>query len=114
MSNTTVYLVVKNLSGVVDDFIVPLANGRNAGISTFTKLNSGDTWGRLKQSFEESSAEKGRGSEIIRLKDGVEYWILPFTVHPEMAQPAIPEDAFVLDKASYVSYDWDVDGEELV
>lgn len=112
MTNT-VYLIVKNLDGVVDDFIVPLANERNARISSFTQLEVGDTWGRLKQSFEESAAEKGRGGEIIRIKDGVEYWVLPFMTHPNMSQPVEPNDAFVLDLATYKAFGWDVE-EELV
>ena len=112
MANT-VYLIVKNLDGVVDDFIVPLANERNSGVSSFTQLEVGDTWGRLKQSFEDSAAEKGRGGEIVKFKDGVQHWVLPFRAHPDMEQPAEPSDAFVLDKANYMVFGWDVE-EELV
>lgn len=104
----TVYLIVKNLNGVMDDFIIPLVNERNGHIQSFTPVQVGDTWGRLKQSFEESAAEKGRGAEIIRHKDGVEHWVLPFTVHPLMEQPSTPEDAFVLTKNEYTNFGWDV------
>lgn len=104
----TVYLIVKNENGVMDDFIIPLINERNGHLQTFTQVEEGDTWGRLKQSFEESAKEKGRGSEIIKEKDGVEYWVLPFTSHPLMQQPSEPNDAFVLDKESYINFGWDV------
>ena len=49
----TVYLIVKNESGVMDDFIIPLVNERNGHVQTFTPVQIGDTWGRLRQSFEE-------------------------------------------------------------
>ena len=65
----TVYLIVKNENGVMDNFIIPLINERNGHLETFTPVKVGDTWGRLKQSFEESAKEKGRGNEIIRYKD---------------------------------------------
>lgn len=105
----TVYLIVKNLNGVMDDFIIPLVNERNGHIQSFTPVQIGDTWGRLKQSFEESATEKGRGAEIEQYKNGVYYWVLPFTPHPLMQQPAEPNDAFVLDKESYINYGWDIE-----
>ena len=104
----TVYLCVKNLNGVMDDFIIPLVNERNGHVQSFTPVQIGDTWQRLKQSFEESKAEKGRGEEIIRIKDGVSYWVLPFTTHPLIEQPAEPNDAFVLTKDEYINYGWDI------
>ena len=109
----TVYLISKNLDGVMDEFIIPLVNERNGYLKTFTPVESGGTWGDLKQSFEDSAAEKGRGSEIVKFKDGVEYWVLPFTPHPLMEQPANPSDAFVLDKATYVAFGWDAEEEEI-
>lgn len=109
----TVYLIVKNLDGLMDNFIIPLVNERNGHIKTFTPVKVGDTWGRLKQSFEESAKEKGRGSEIEQHKDGFYHWVLPFTPHPLMKQPAEPNDAFVLDKESYINYGWDIIEEEI-
>ena len=106
---STVYLIVKNEVGVMDDFIIPLINERNRHLETFTPVQIGDTWGRLKQSFEESANEKGRGSEIIKYKDGVEYWVLPFTPHPLMEQPSNPSDAFVSDRQGYTEFGWDVE-----
>ena len=43
----TVYLIVKNESGVMDGFIIPLINERNGHLQTFTQVEEGDTWGRL-------------------------------------------------------------------
>ncbi len=104
----TVYLIVKNENGVIDNSIIPLINERNGHLQTFTQVKEGDTWGRLKQSFEESAQEKGRGSEIIKEKDGVQYWVLPFRSHPLMQVPASAEDAFVLSKGQFLNYGWDV------
>ncbi len=104
----TVYLIVKNENGVIDNSIIPLINERNGHLQTFTQVKEGDTWGRLKQSFEESAKEKGRGLEIIKEKDGVQCWVLPFTTHPLMQPPANSNDAFVLDKESYINFGWDV------
>jgi hypothetical protein len=103
----TVYLIVNNLNGVIDSNIIPLINARNANLSTFTPIEEGNTWGRLKQSFEESAQEKGRGSEIIRYKNTVEYWVLPFENHPLMEQPN-PNDAQVLTKEGYINFGWDI------
>ncbi len=108
----TVYLIVKNLEGLIDESIIPLVNERNGHLSTFPEIESGDSWGDLKNAFISSAAEKGRGGEIVKFKDGVEYWVLPFTTHPDMSQPESPEDAFVLDKESYISYEWDVEEQD--
>jgi hypothetical protein len=103
----TVYLIVNNLNGIIDSNIIPLINARNEHLSTFTLIKEGDTWGRLKQSFEESAQEKGRGSEIIRYKNTVEYWVLPFENNPLMEQPN-PNDAQVLTKEAYINFGWDI------
>jgi len=103
----TLYLIVNNLNGVIDSDIIPLINARNEHLSTFTLIQEGDIWGRLKQSFDESAQEKGRGSEIERTKGGVPYWVLPFENHPLMKQPN-PNDAQVLTKNEYINFGWDV------
>ena len=86
---------------------------RNGHLETFTPVQSGDTWGRLRQSFEESANEKGRGAEIEKTKNGETHWVLPFTPHPLMKQPANPNDAFVLTKSEYINYGWDVIEDEI-
>jgi len=99
-----VYLVSKNLEGVIDESIIPLINARgNCG----RVIESGDTWGDLKEGFAERVGEAGRGELIIKEKDGEEYWVLPFESHPDMTQPENEEDAFVLDSASLKDYGWD-------
>jgi len=73
-----IYLVVKNLNGIIDSSIVPLINGRgNAGKT----INEGDTWQDLKDAFQMRVGEPGRGELIIKYKEGVEHWVLPFTEH---------------------------------
>ena len=51
-----------------------------------------------------------QAAEILSpfLKEGGEKVIEFFTTHPEMQQPANSNDAFVLDKESYINYGWDV------
>ena len=109
----TVYLIVKNENGVMDGFIIPLINERNGHLQTFTPVQGGDTWGTLRQRFEESAKEKGRGAEIEKTKNGETFWVLPFTPHPMMTQPANPDDAFVLTKSEYINYGWDVEYVEI-
>ena len=100
-----VYLVSKNLEGVIDESIIPLINARgNCG----RVIESGDTWGDLKEGFAERVGEAGRGELIIKEKDGEEYWVLPFEHHPDMTQPTIVEDAFVLSSQELKNYGWDV------
>ena len=105
--SSTVYLTVKNLGGVIDPSVILLINARNGHYESFTNMEEGDTWGDLKQSFIDSAAEKGRGGEIIKFKDGEEHWILPFTSHPEMTQPD-PLDACVMTVSEYKGFGWDV------
>ena len=61
-----------------------------------------------KTSFENSAKEKGRGSEIIRYKNGFPYWVLPFRLHDQMTQPN-PDDAVVLTAEELNNFDWDID-----
>ena len=110
--SSTAYLVVKNLEGVIDAPVILLINARNKGVSSFTPMVDGSTWGDLKQSFIDSSTEKGRGSEIIKFKDGLEHWILPFRNHEQMTQPN-PADACVMTSEELNAFDWDIEEVEL-
>ena len=101
-----VYLTVKNLEGLIDEAIIPLVNARgNCG----KVIESGDTWGDLKDGFAMRVGEIGRGELIIKHKEGVEHWVLPFESHPEMTQPQNPEDAFVLTSVELKSFGWDIE-----
>lgn len=111
MSNT-VYLAVKNLEGVIDPLAVLLINERNKGVSSFNPIVVSDTWGKLKTSFINSAKEKGRGSEIIKFKDGLEYWVLPFRNHEQMTQPN-PADAVVMTSQELKDFGWDIEDVEL-
>jgi hypothetical protein len=100
-----IYLVVKNLEGIIDSSIIPLINGRgNCG----KVINEGDKWQDLKDGFQMRVGEVGRGELIIKFKEGVEHWVLPFAPHPDMTQPSEPNDAFVLTPEGLKSYGWDV------
>jgi len=105
--STTVYLSVKNLEGVIDTPVVLLINERNKGVSSFTPMVEGSTWGDLKTSFINSASEKGRGDEIERFKDGVEHWVLPFRNHSQMTQPN-PADACVMTSQELKGFEWDI------
>jgi hypothetical protein len=105
--STTVYLAVKNLGGVIEHPVILLINERNKSVSSFTPMLEGSTWGDLKQSFINSASEKGRGSEIIKFKDGLEHWILPFRDHPLMSQPN-PADACVMTSQELKDFEWDI------
>ena len=96
-----VYLTVSNLDGVIDNSIIPLIN------------ESGDKWQDLKDGFLMRVGEVGRGDLIIKYKEGIEHWVLPFESHPEMTQPQNKNDAFVLDKEEFKSYGWDVPNDEI-
>ncbi len=99
------YLVVKNLNGVIDTNFVPLINARgNAG----KVINEGDKWGDLKDAFQMRVGEAGRGGLIIRHKNSVEHWILPFENHPSLEQPSNPNDAWVSTRDEYLSFGWDI------
>jgi len=103
----TSYLVVKNLEGQLDPSVVSLVNERNGHLVTFTPMVEGSTWGDLKQSFIDSAAEKGRGSEIERFKDEVEHWVLP---HEQSRVELVvdEEDACVLPSSEYKAFEWDI------
>ena len=104
------YLVVKNLNGAIDSNFVPLINARgNAG----KEIKEGETWGDLKYGFQMRVGEAGRGELIIRHKNSVEHWILPFEDHPALEQPSNPNDAWVSTRDEYLSYGWDVIEEEI-
>tara|TARA_R110002012_G_scaffold316642_2_gene531838 strand:+ start:4614 stop:4937 length:324 start_codon:yes stop_codon:yes gene_type:complete len=105
-----VYLTVSNLDGVIDNSIIPLINARgNCG----KIIESGDKWQDLKDGFLMRVGEVGRGDLIIKYKEGIEHWVLPFESHPEMTQPQNKNDAFVLDKEEFKSYGWDVPNDEI-
>ncbi len=104
------YLTVKNLNGVIDPNFVPLINARgNCG----KEILEGYKWQDLKDGFQMRVGEAGRGELIIKLKEGVEHWILPFEDHPALEQPSNPNHAWVSTRDEYFSFGWDVE-EELV
>ncbi len=101
-----VYLTVKNLDGLIDETIIPLINARgNCG----KVIESGDKWQDLKDGFAMRVGEIGRGELIIKKKDGIEYWVLPFEEHPEMTQPQNSDDAFVLVSEELKNFGWDIE-----
>lgn len=105
----TVFLVVKNMDGKIDPFIIPLINERNKHIASFPQMVVGDKWGKLRDAFTSSHADKGRafGGETVRFKRGVEHWVLPFRDHPLMQQPARKSDAWVMTEVQYKNAKWD-------
>lgn len=96
----TVYLVVQDMSGVVDNAIIDLFNARHAGLG---ELEYGSTYADMKLFKEELSPIKGAG--YIRQKDGVDRWVLPFYSHPDMF---VPDNAEVLSVSELKAYGWDV------
>tara|TARA_R110000751_G_scaffold180853_1_gene287203 strand:- start:3532 stop:3858 length:327 start_codon:yes stop_codon:yes gene_type:complete len=102
----TVYLVVKNLGGVIHQTVVPLINQRNGHLQTFEKIVLGDTWGKMKTSFEDSAKEKGRGSEIVKFKDGLPYWVLPYQETTEQIT-INQDDAVILLSQELNAFGWD-------
>ena len=105
-----VYLTVKDLNGVIDDAIIPLINARgNCGVI----IQSGDKWQTLKEGFQMRVGEPGRGELIIKHKDSIQYWILPFENSPHMTQPQHPNEAFVLSSDELKNYGWDIEVEPI-
>ena len=105
-----VYLTVKNLEGLIDEAIIPLINARgNCG----KVIEIGDTWGDLKDGFAMRVGEPGRGGLIIKHKDSVEHWVLPFENSSWMTDPKNPEEAFVLRQDELKNYGWDIEVEPI-
>ena len=101
-----VYLTVKDLEGLIDESIIPLINARgNCG----KVIESGDKWQTLKDGFAMRVGEPGRGELIIKHKDDVEHWVLPFESHPQMTPPQNPNEAFVLSSEELKNFGWDVE-----
>ena len=95
----TVYLIVKDLSTVIDDKIIPLINARNV---KGTPLKIGDSFYDLRQLKISLEPEKGRGG--FKKKDGVNYWFLPFEFSKDMV---IQEGVEVLTSEQMTNYGWD-------
>ena len=98
MSNT-VYLVVEDMSGVIDDAIIDLFNARHSGLG---ELAYSSTYADMK-SFKETNAPI-KGAGYIRKKDGADRWVLPFYSHPDMFAP---DNAEVLSISELKNYGWD-------
>ena len=113
--STTAYLVVNNLEGIIEESVVTVANQRNGHLESFVEIKVGDTWGTLKTAFKNSAKEKGRGSEIIKFKEGEPYWVLPHyavTSVPleevEEVVVVVPEDYCFLTPSELRIFGWDV------
>jgi len=111
MSKTTVFLVVSDLTGLLSSDIIALSNARNNARAdlkgVYVNLEEGATYADLRTSYKDLySPMKGYGS--LRMKDGNEYWALPFTASAEMTVPD-PLYAIVLDRAGYLSFGWDIE-----
>jgi len=63
--------------------------------------------------FQMRVGEPGRGELIIKHKDSIQYWILPFENSPHMTQPQHPDEAFVLSSDELKNYGWDIEVEPI-
>ena len=103
----TVYLVVQELSTVVDGAIIELFNSRHVGLGS---LSEGATYGDMKTLKESLIPIKGAGS--IKLKDGAEYWVLPF-YEAGGDVTLLEEGVFILSAAELKDFGWDIVEEEI-
>jgi len=95
----SIFLVVEDLTGQIDDAIVHLINSRH---TSEWALNLGATWQDLK-TMKESNPIKGAGYPMF--KGGVEFWVLPFRSHENMYKP---DNAEVLTREQKHNYGWDI------
>jgi hypothetical protein len=103
----TVYLVVEDLSTVVDGAIIELFNSRHVGLGS---LSEGATYADMKALKESLVPIKGAGS--IKLKDGAEYWVLPF--YNAGGDVTLLEDGvFILSATGLKDFGWDVIEEDI-
>lgn len=96
----TVYLVQDDLSTEVDAVIITLFNARHVGLG---ELSEGATYQDMKTLKESLIPIKGAGS--IKLKDGVEYWVLPF--YEGGVIPPI-EGVEILSSEELKAFGWDI------
>lgn len=105
--NKTVYLVVKELSTEVDGAIIELFNSRHIGLGS---LSEGATYEDMKTLKESLVPIKGAGG--IKVKDGDEYWVLPF-YDAGGDVTLLEEGVFILSAAELKDFGWDVIEEEI-
>ena len=103
----TVYLVVKELSTVVDGAIIELFNSRHIGLGS---LSEGATYADMKTLKESLVPIKGAGE--IKVKDGDDYWVLPFYEAGGDVN-LLEEGIFILSAAKLKDFGWDVIEEEI-
>ena len=99
----TVYLVQDDLSTEVDLAIIELFNSRHVGLG---ELSEGATYQDMKTLKESLVPIKGAGS--IKLKDGEEYWVLPFYESGKNVRPMSGE-VLILSSSDLNSFGWDVE-----
>lgn len=103
----TVYLVVQELSTVVDGAIIELFNSRHVGLGS---LSEGATYADMKALKESLVPIKGAGG--IKVKDGDEYWVLPF-YEASGDVSLLEEGVSILSATELKDFGWDIVEEEV-
>lgn len=113
MSNTTVYLVIHDMSGVMSDTVIGMINHRCANTKGIDHVDfeSGTTYAELRARYKTYRPIKGAGGE--RKKDGVIYWVLPFWTAVGMPDPN-PLYGVTLSATELNEFGWDVEEIELM
>ena len=107
MSNTTVYLAIHDMGGIMSDKVIGMINYRcnNTKGIDHVDFESGTNYQDLRDRYETYKPTKGAGGD--RLKDSIPYWVLPFWTASGMPDPD-PLVGVTLSAAELNEFGWDV------
>jgi len=113
MSNTTVYLVIHDMTGVMSDTVIGMINYRctNTKGIDHVPFESGTSYKDLRDRYKTYKPIKGAGGD--RYKNSVKHWVLPFWTAEDMPDPN-PLYGVTLTSTELNAFGWDVEEDESI
>tara|TARA_R110000744_G_scaffold377299_1_gene492171 strand:+ start:821 stop:1153 length:333 start_codon:yes stop_codon:yes gene_type:complete len=106
--NKTKFLIVQDLNGALSSEMIAFINARNNSRAdlkgVYVDLKERVTYRDLRDAYIGYSPIKGFGT--LRLKDTVQYWILPFEGANKLP---IIDNAEILSREDYLLIKWDIE-----